>query len=111
MAIAGGGRLLSPSTYTQSKYRQPYRSGGDTPKNIGTLERTPGEAWHRPPFRSGGRRVTTGATGGKSNKRKTDGEEARGGEIDARAGKVARDMELGLRNLRGGERGGTKAIN
>ena len=46
--------------------------------------------------------MTTGATGGKTNKRKTDGEEARVGDRDARAGKVAGDMEL----RRGGSRGG-----
>ena len=51
--------------------------------------------------------MTTGATGGKTTKRKTDGEEARGGERDSRAGKVAVDMELGRGNLGGGgERGG-----
>ena len=55
--------------------------------------------------------MTTGAPGGKTNKRKTDGEEARGGERDARAGKVAVDMELGRGNLRGGERGRNIAIN
>ena len=55
--------------------------------------------------------MTTGATGGKTHKRKTDGEEARGGERDARAGKVTGDMELGRGNLGGGERGGTTAIN
>ena len=41
----------------------------------------------------------------------TGGEEARGGERDARAGKVAGDMELGRGNLGGRKRGGTKAIN
>ena len=96
---SGGRRLLSPSTNTRAKYRQPHRSGGGTPTNTGTLERTPGAAWHRLPVSSGGRRVTTGATGGTTNKRKTDGEEARGGEKDARAGKVAVDMELGRGNL------------
>ena len=40
-----------------------------------------------------------------------DGEEERGGERDARAGKVVVDMELGRGNIRGGERGGTTAIN
>ena len=50
--------------------------------------------------------MATGATGGATNKRKTDREEARGGERDARAGKVAEDMELGRGNLGGGgERG------
>ena len=34
------------------------------------------------------------------------GEEARGGERDARAGKVAGDMELGQGNLGGGGEGG-----
>ena len=53
--------------------------GGGTPTNIRTLERTPGAAWNRPPVSSGERRVTTGATGGKTNKRKTDEEEERGG--------------------------------
>ena len=59
---------------------------------------------------SGGRRVTTSATGETTTKRKTDGEEARGGkrrrEMDARAGKVTVDMEHGRGDLRGGgERG------
>ena len=44
--------------------------------------------------------------GGKTNKRKTDGEEARGGERDARAEKVAVDMELRRGNLGGGGREG-----
>ena len=59
--------------------------------------------------------MTTGATGGKTNKQKTDGEEARGGERDARAVKVAEDMELGRGNIGGGREGGggggTTAIN
>ena len=33
--------------------------------------------------------MTTGATGGKTTKRKTDGEEARGGERDARPGSMS----------------------
>ena len=70
------------------------------------MERTTGAAWHRPPVSSGGRRATTGATEGKTTKRKTDGEEARGGERDARAGKVVVDMELGRGNLGGGREGG-----
>ena len=80
--------------------------GGGTPTTIGTLERTTGAAWHRPPVSSGGRRVTTGATGGTTTKRKTDGEEARGGERDARAGKVAKYMERGRGYLGGGREGG-----
>ena len=44
--------------------------------------------------------------GGKTNKQKTDREEAQGGERDARAGKVAVDMELGRGNLGGGREGG-----
>ena len=39
----------------------------------------------------------------------TGGEEARGGERDARAGKVAGDMELGRGNLGGGGRGGDQS--
>ena len=56
--------------------------------------------------------MTTGATGGTTTKRKTDGEEARGGErgMHARA-KWDVDMELGQGDLGGGERGGTTAIN
>ena len=50
--------------------------------------------------------MTTGATGGKTHKRKTDGEEARGGERDARAGKLAEDVELGRGNLGRGREGG-----
>ena len=44
--------------------------------------------------------------GGKTHKWKTGGEEARGGERYARAGKVAEDMDLGRGNLGGVERGG-----
>ena len=55
--------------------------------------------------------MTTITIGGETNKRKTDGEEARGGERDARSGKVAVDMELRWGNLEWGERGGTTAIN
>ena len=46
--------------------------------------------------------------GGQHINEKTGGEEARGGERDARAGKVAKDMELGQGNIGGGggERGG-----
>ena len=54
----------------------------------------------------GGRRVTTGATGETENKRKTDGEEARGGERDARVGKLSGDMEFGRGNLGEGREGG-----
>ena len=50
--------------------------------------------------------MTTGAPGGKTTKRKTDGEEARGGERDARAGKVSGDMEIGRGNIGGGGEGG-----
>ena len=46
-----------------------------------------------------GRRVTTGATGETANKRKTDGEEARGGERDAHMGKFSGDMEFGRGNI------------
>ena len=47
--------------------------------------------------------MTTGATGGKTHKLKMGREEARGGERDSRAGKVAGDMELGRGDLKGGE--------
>ena len=50
--------------------------------------------------------MTTGATGGKTNKRKTDREEARGGERDACMGNLFGDMELGQGNLEGGREGG-----
>ena len=36
----GGRRLLSPSTNTRAKYRQPHMSGGGAPTTIGILERT-----------------------------------------------------------------------
>ena len=49
--------------------------------------------------------MTTGATGDTAHKRKTDGEKARGGERDARVGKLSGDMEFGRVNLGGGERG------
>ena len=38
----GGCRLLSPSTYTRAKYRQPHRSGGQTPKHRDTGKDTRG---------------------------------------------------------------------
>ena len=64
-------------------------------------------ACHQPQVsRTGERRVTTGATGGTENEPQTDGEEARGGERDARAGKLAEDMEIGAGEYRRGERGG-----
>ena len=58
--------------------------------------------------------MTNDAPGGKrTTKRKTDGEEARGGERGMHAReKWDVDMDLGRGNLRGGgERGGTTAIN
>ena len=42
--------------------------------------------------------------GGNTNKRKTDGEEARGGERDACVVNLSGDMELGRGDLGGGER-------
>ena len=60
-----------------------------------------------PPVSSGGRRVITGAPGeGRHLNENTGGEEARGGERDARAGKVAGDMELEQGNLGGRGEGG-----
>ena len=52
--------------------------------------------------------MTTSAPrgGGAENKLQTDGEEARGGERDARAGKVVVDMELKAGEYRRGEIGG-----
>ena len=44
--------------------------------------------------------------GGKHLNETTDGEEARGGERDARAGKVTEYMEFGRGNLVGGREGG-----
>ena len=38
--------------------------------------------------------MTTSSTGETANKRKTDGEEARGGERDAHVGKLSGDMEF-----------------
>ena len=52
--------------------------------------------------------MTTGASGGTTNKRKTDGEEARGGERDARAGKLFGYMDIGQGNLGGGREQGTQ---
>ena len=50
--------------------------------------------------------MTTGAPGGgTANKRHRDGEEARGGERDARAGKLAEDMRLDAGESWRGERG------
>ena len=51
--------------------------------------------------------MITGAPGGGQHlNENTGGEEARGGERDALAGKVAGDMELGRGNLVGGGEGG-----
>ena len=82
-----GRRLLRPSTHTQAKYHQPHRSGGETIKQW-DAGKQPGSAWHRPSVsHTGGRRVTTGAPGGGGgHEQQTDGEEARGGKRDARAG-------------------------
>ena len=61
----------------------------------------------RPPESSGGQRVITGAPGGGRHlNENTGGEEARGGERDARASKVTEDTEIGRGNLGGGEEGG-----
>ena len=49
--------------------------------------------------------------GGRHINEKTDGEEAIGGERDARAGKLAVDMELRRGNLEGWREGGTTTIN
>ena len=54
--------------------------------------------------------MTTGAPGGRTAKRQTDGEEERGGVRDTRAGKLAVDKELGG-NLGGGREGGTRTIS
>ena len=50
--------------------------------------------------------ITGAPGGGRHLNENTGGEEARGGERDARAGKVAGDMELGWGNLGGGGRRG-----
>ena len=50
--------------------------------------------------------VTGAPGGGRHLNENTGGEEAGGGERDARAGKVAEDMELGRGNLGGGGEGG-----
>ena len=55
--------------------------------------------------------ITGAPGGGRHLNENTGGEEARGGERDARAGKVTEDMELGRGILGGGKRGGTTAIN
>ena len=50
--------------------------------------------------------MKTGAPGGgMASKIQTDGEEARGGERDARAGKLVVDKELGAGESQRGERG------
>ena len=123
---SGGRRPLRPSTHTQSKYRQMHRPGGQggKPPNIGSLSRgqTPK---HRvtvqdtrgsmAPAASQSYGRTAGDNrrywGGATNKRKTDGEEARGRERDARMGKLSGDMEFGGGNLVGGREGGTRAIS
>ena len=72
---------VSPSTNSRAKYCQPHRSGGEHAQNhrgTGTDNRR-SMAPAASQF-SGGRWVTTGATGEASNCSKTVGEEARGGE-------------------------------
>ena len=61
----GGASSPKPLHLHPSQVLPAAQVGGGKPTNIGTLERTPGAAWHRPPVSSGGRRVTTGATGGE----------------------------------------------
>ena len=50
--------------------------------------------------------ITGAPGGGRHLNENTGGEEARGGERDARAGKVTEGMEIGRGNLGGGEEGG-----
>ena len=93
----GGRRLLSPSTNTQAKYCQPHRSRGEHAHNhrVTGADNRSSMAPAASQF-SGGRRVTTGATGEATNNRKNG---RRGGkrrrERDARAGKVFVDTEHG----------------
>ena len=78
---AEGAVSVSPSTNTLAKYCQPHRSRREHAQNhrvTGTDNRS-----SMAPAASqflGGRQVTTGATGEATYNRKTDGEEARGGE-------------------------------
>ena len=102
----GGHRLLRPSTYTRDNYRQTHRSGGQTPKHRDTGKYTRGSmAPAASQLRADGGRQPA-LLGGATTKRKTEKEEARGGERYARAGKVAVDMELGRGDLGGGREGG-----
>ena len=111
MTIGGGNvSYASPPTPKPSTTSRTGQWG--KPSNIGTLDRTAGAAWHRPPVsRTDGRQVTTGATGGTATKQKTDGEEARGGERDAHAGKLfVKRHGARAGEYRRGERGDTRAI-
>ena len=55
--------------------------------------------------------MTNSVTVETANNRKTDGEEARGGERDTRVGNFSGDMEFGWVDLRGGREEGTRAIS
>ena len=51
---AEGAVSLIPSTNTRAKYCQPHRSRGESTRTtIGSLGRTTGVAWHRPPLSFG----------------------------------------------------------
>ena len=79
---------------------------------MGHWEEHRGQHGTGPPDSSGGRQVITGAPGGGRHlNENTGGEEARGGERDARASKVTEDMEIGRGNLGWRKRAGGTAIN
>ena len=98
MTIAGGAVSYAPPPTPEPSTAS--RTGLEgKPPNIGTLDRKPGAAWHRPPVRQG---RTVGDNqlywGGRQiNEKRTERRQEE--ERDARAGKLASDMELGRENL------------
>ena len=107
----GGAPSPTPLHPHPSQVPPAAQVGGENPQTSGHWKGHQGQHGTGSQSIAGGRRVTTGATGGDETiNEKTDGEEARGGERDARAGKVVVDMELRRGNLGGGREGGNTAI-
>ena len=107
----GGRRLLSPSTYTRAKYRQPHRSEGGNPKHQDTGQdtrgsmvpaasqkygQTAGDNWRY----WGGRQIN----GKRMERRQEEEREMHAREIGWRHGARAEES-------RGGGGGGVRAIS
>ena len=97
----GGRRLLRPSTHTRSKYRQPLRSGGQTPKYRDTGQDTRGSmapAASQPGRTAGDNRRYWG--GRQINEKRTERRQEEEREMHAR------EICLETRSLGGGISGG-----